>query len=239
MIKPFLRAAAAIGMYAGGSALQDYSERNNTATGSMAGIAGTLLKFKGLHTGLRSVTGTMKGNPYVDRVDKFLQMGSTKNLLQLGAKGVGLGVKHTALLPYSAARGALEYGGLAARTMNPFNSFTDNWGKFFTGVNRMKHPFAPAIVGGLGIGAVKAFTDNYSPYTDSGKKGWGDLSSWQYSPMKTPMADTNWFNNAPSGPINIENFGGGIQHGRSAMTSQSVMEGQRAVTTKMLRARRT
>lgn len=246
MIRSLLRGVGGLGMFGGGYLLRQYAQNSNTSDSAKfaATVGGYLLQAKGIHSMARGFTGSMatgmrdlkwgRAANAFEGVDKFLSIGSTGNLLR---GGLSL-TSHVANFPVNAVTGGAEYARLAGRTLLDRGSFSTKWNNFFTRASHIKSPFAPAIALGLGIGGFKALAYNSS--TTNQTSFWGSLSpsnNYVYDPLKAPIAP-GYMSNAAVGPINYENFGGGVQIGRSAITSRTVMDGQRAVTTKMLKARR-
>jgi len=216
ILKPILGAAGTYGGFQAASSFVDkYAEGNLTGGARTAAkVASFGLQYKSYQGGLRQLTrGLARG------VGPSTWAGKADSIV--GAFGVGSMAVKAPGLAFKAARwpvkgllwdapyGAVEYGRAAV------TSIGKPGGTFLAKLGAMKHPEAPMVAAGLGIGVAKAHIARSHIHR-------GNIYA----------AD------AGAAPVNLENFGGGISYGMSAISSPTVMAGQQAVTVKMLRSRR-
>lgn len=150
-----------------------------------------------------------RGSTQANRfVSKFGVRGAIKGAFGLA----GSVAKGTPGFLASPVTGAVEYGQAFARTAGKPP------GAFFAAMTEIKSPEAPFV--GLGLLAG----------------GYAAVQNDQYSHKGMVRAPS--FFGMDQGPVNHENFGGGISYGRSALRSPTVVGGQAAVTNRMLQKRR-
>jgi hypothetical protein len=174
--------------------------------------------------------------------DKFLSGLSPERLIFKGGKLAGKGLGHLAKLPINAATGTGEYFRLGYRIEKASRAAGGGiagakagWSTFGAGMAGMRHDFAPMLAAGLAVGGARAFVKNYHPQQGDGYLS--DPRSWSETRYTMPgMGGPH----GSVGSIDPSNFPGGITvgRGRSAIRSQTVMEGQMAVTSKMVTRRR-
>lgn len=138
--------------------------------------------------------------------------------------------------------GRLGYANAIRRAVfAPTRTYADvgrNWMNLFGDLGAIRHPYAPMIVGGAAMGLGGAWLERRTPFSPGDTYGAPSGSfyapwTWDQRSMR-PVAV-----GGHPGPVHEDMFGMGIQPGGgSAVTSQDVMDGQLAVTRKMVTNRR-
>lgn len=162
--------------------------------------------------------------------DKFI---SGLNPLTLPLRGAAFAASSLVKFPKNAVTGSVEYAKVYGNALRAtkYHGGAAGWGTMALGLSEIKSPLSPVIAGGLAVGGANAFANRYQ----FGRNG---LEESQYSapitsgPLEGPVGG--------AGSIDPSNFPGGVTIGRgsSAIRSPTVMEGQAAVTSKMLSHRR-
>lgn len=250
----FLRAKGVHSLALGGT--RQIGELNATVADSFKGYRGTgafrtLDNLRGpgsfnrvARTSKGRFTNTNYGSPYTlssaDRGswDEAIAGLNPFKLAFNGAKFVGGGIVS---FPGKAVTGAVEYGKVARNVWRATASsqgvsrgtrVASGWGTMALGLADIQHPLAPVIAGGLALGGAKAFAERYQ----RGPNG------WEQSQYSAPLTYADSFEGPVGGIGSVDptGFPGGmtVGRGRSAIRSQTVMEGQSAVTSKMLAHRR-
>lgn len=175
-------------------------------------------------------------------IDSFLSGLSPEKLMWQGAKLGVSGASQIGALPLNAAKGTGEYIRLASRVGRASRAAGGGmagnragWSTLGMGLSSMRHEAAPFLVGGLALGGVNAFANRYQP-----RQGnmFSSPMDWEEKRFSMPLASDH--GEGALGSVDPSNFPAGITmgRGRSAIRSQTVMEGQAAVTAKMVTRRR-